>query len=146
MDGHAPPKREDFASDAHWGDARTRYFKHLNRRQRPVPEPTIIEKEVVRVEYVDRIVKVPYEVAGPAPDIQALIDSKAKIDARIKSEPSPAFKRLMLPGEAPAETRARLLPEFDELQSRVANDAATAAQQARHSELHAIQFELKGSR
>jgi hypothetical protein len=142
MDGFSPPKREAYDSDAHWGEARARYFKHLNRRKAVVPEPVIIEKEVVR--YVDRTVRVPYQVAGPTPDIRALMDAKEKIDARIKREPSPAFKRLMLPGESPDDTRARLLPEFDELQSRVANDAATDAQQRRHSEIFAIQFELTG--
>ena len=48
--------------------------------------------------------------------------------------------------ELRADTRARLLPEWDELQSRVANDAASAEMQRRHSELHAIQFELTGGR
>ena len=143
MDGFAPPKRDDFECDAHWGEARARYFKHLNRRKRPDPAPIIIEKEVVRIEYVDRMVEMPFQVAPPERALQDLIDAKSRLDSRGLSE---AFKSHMLPGETPADTRARLLPEWDELQSRVANDAASAEMQRRHSELHAIQFELTGGR
>ena len=74
-----PPARSEFPAgrpgDALWGQARHVWFKE-NRKPRQKPEPQIIEREVVRTEYVEveKIVevRVPVEAEGSNIDFDPL--------------------------------------------------------------------------
>lgn len=89
-------------------------------------------KEIVKtvVEYRDRV-------------IERLQEVKDRVDGARKDEPSEAFMSLLEPGETIERGRVRLSERFDELQTRVANDAATDAQQAEYEFLYGIYYELK---
>lgn len=146
MAGHLPPHRSDFECDAHWAEARHRWFKENRKPRKPV-EPVVIEKpvevervverEVEKIVYVDRPVQVPQET------IDRMVQVKAALDSAGVREPSEALLSLQEPGETLEQTRMRLSERFDELQARVANDAATPEQQAEYTFLYGIYFELK---
>ena len=149
MAGHLPPHRSDYETDAHWGEARAIWFKNHRKPKKP-PEPVIIEKpveveriverEVEKIVYVDRPVQVPQET------IDRMVKVKAALDNAGVKEPSEAFLSLQEPGETVEQTRMRLSDRFDELQARVANDAATPEQQAEYTFLYGIYFELKAKK
>lgn len=140
MAGHLPPHRSDYECDAHWAEARHRWFKENRKPRKPV-EPVIIREtvEVERIVYRDR--PVPYQVSEA---MAKMDDIRDRLEARPSREPSEAFKALMLPGEDVPAAKVRLSEKFDELQARVANGAATTEQQQEHTVLHGIYFELKG--
>lgn len=140
MAGHIPPHRSDYECDAHWAEARHRWFKE-NRKPRKAVDPVIIERDVERIVYVDREVKVPFQV--PEDAVAKMVLAKDALDRASIKEPSDAFKALMLPGEEISSARVRLSERFDELQTRVANDAATPEQQNEYEFLYGIYFELK---
>ena len=104
MDTFQPPLRDSFATTAEWGMARAIWFKE-NRKPRRKPEPQIIEREVVRTEYVEvekiveveRIVEVQVEAEGQTTSFDPL----SEFLANERDE-----------GESDAATLARLRAEL----------------------------------
>jgi hypothetical protein len=119
MQRQAPPKREDCKDRAHWKAERIAFFKGLTPRDRSRPEPIIIEKVVKVVERVKETLEQPYK-------------------------PSAAFRAQMKPGETYDTTRARLSEEYRDLSEIVNLAGGSADQQARLTELHKLEFELRG--
>lgn len=134
MDMSRPPLRSDYPAgrpgDALWGQDRAIWFKE-NRKPRRAPEPEVIEREVVRTEYVEveRIV----EVASPAPDPVELlrIVTEQKRNAFIEGERKP--------WETVEEAGNRLLLEHESLMNRQRNPftQATREELDRYKELTA---------
>lgn len=129
-----PPARSEFPAgrpgDALWGQARHVWFKE-NRKPRQKPEPQIIEREVVRTEYVE--VEKIVEVAAPTPDPVELLRfvTEQKRNAFIEEERK-SWETFDQAGE-------RLLLEHESLMNRQRNPytQATREELDRYKELTA---------
>jgi hypothetical protein len=69
-----------------------------------------------------------------------------EVQARAGVVVSTTFRGLMLPGETVPQGRARLSEEFQRLAGLVGSNAATKAEQERHTLLFGIEYELRSAK